>query len=75
MSKSDAGKTDTPRPVNREKYERGYIRAFGETCPKCKGSGEMDNWVTPKLCNTFKCTACKGLGRIYDYDLLKELGG
>jgi len=28
---SDAGKGDTPRPVNRELWEAGWKSAFGET--------------------------------------------
>lgn len=70
-----AGKGDTYRKVDREKYNRGYIRAFGEVCPICKGVGKITKWVTPKSSTTYswKCKACDGKGRIYDYDLLKEL--
>lgn len=34
-----AGKGDTYRPVDRDKYERNYLRIFGVRCPHCEGAG------------------------------------
>lgn len=58
------GKDDTYRKVDREKYDRTYVRVFGEKCPHCKGSGRFDNQV---------CRSCHGKGKIYDYDKLKRV--
>jgi len=40
MVDGQAGKGDTPRPIqNKEQYDRTYVEAFGEKCPKCRGTG------------------------------------
>jgi hypothetical protein len=56
---TNAGKGDTPRPYNREKYERNYDRIFGIPCPRgCVKS------VTIALLNHC-CPLCRGTGRVY----------
>jgi len=61
MVNSNAGKGSQYRPVNKEKYDRGYLRVFGKICPLCKGTGilEKDN-----IAFVFTCPKCNGIGYI-----------
>lgn len=56
-----AGKGDRPRPVNKKEYDRGWIRAFGKTCPVCLGRGiKIDHEGSPQG----ECSNCEGLGKV-----------
>ena len=52
------GKGDTYRPVNRARYDRNYLRIFGERCPVCGGDG----WDNLRVGHP--CPACNGLGYV-----------
>jgi hypothetical protein len=54
-----AGKGDSPRNVNKRKYDINYINFHGITCPNCKGKG---------------CKFCEK-GKLYDGELYFNLGG
>ena len=62
MEITQAGKGDTPRPVNKTKYDRNYESIFGKDCV-CKGKGY--HWDTDKTGKVFKttCLICNGTGR------------
>jgi len=63
------GKGDTYRPVDKRKFDRGYLRVYGKECGICKGWGHTlteDN----SIC---MCTSCDGLG--YVEKERKESGG
>jgi len=69
MSKSDAGKGDTPRPVNKKKYDEGYIRIFGQTCPNCEGLGIERLYPPSAIIDEdvyVYCSKCNGKGKVYD---------
>ncbi len=34
-----SGKGDAPRPVDRKKYEHGWLKIFGVPCPRCNPKG------------------------------------
>jgi len=74
MSKSEAGKGSFPRPVNKKKYARNYVRIFGQGCPMCGGKGFlMDDFpVKNKQSKKIKtiCIVCNGKGKVYDVNLL-----
>jgi RecJ-like exonuclease len=77
MVDGNAGKGDRYRPVDKEKYDRTYIRVFGERCSVCKGKKKITVFEIGNKKNKAEigCSACKGKGKIYDYNLLKELEG
>lgn len=50
----EAGKGDTYRRVNRKAYNKGYLRAYGVTCPKCCGDDLMRG----------DCSLCDGYGLV-----------
>jgi len=64
-----AGKGDTPRPLDKKKYDETWIRIFGKKCRNCKGFGEV-RIVTPDDETEIKgeevqtCSVCKGLGKV-----------
>ena len=50
-------KGDTYRKVDQKKYDKNYLRIFGDECPVCLGSGMTDNtWG--------QCPNCDGIGYI-----------
>jgi len=54
------GKTDDPRPVDKRKFDVGYLRAFGLPCPDCKTTGVLPD--KPGIRTRWTCTTCDGLG-------------
>lgn len=58
MTHDEAGKGDTPRLVDKTKYDRNYLRIYGRLCSRCNGTGycgcDMRNI----------CTICDGLGYV-----------
>jgi len=64
-----AGKGDTPRPLDKKKYDETWIRIFGKKCRSCKGFGEV-RIVTPDDETEIKgeevqtCSVCNGLGKV-----------
>lgn len=48
---SEAGKGDTYRPVDRTKYDLGYLRVFGILCSKCQGCRQYQDGTVCKHCN------------------------
>jgi len=65
MSKSDAGKGDWYRPVNKEKYDKNYLRIFGVVCPQCNGKGYLEDFGVQKNEKIkTKCLICQGYGYV-----------
>jgi hypothetical protein len=64
------GKGDAYRPVDKRKYDRGYLRVFGEKCPV---PGCFDGYIGAGDCTLIMCTNCNGLG--YVEKERKESGG
>lgn len=60
-----SGKGDTPRPVNKVKYDAEYTRLFGEQCGICRGKGYHwdENKITGKMIKT-TCIICSGSGKV-----------
>lgn len=63
----DAGKGDVPRPVNRRKWDAGYLRAFGKPCPFCKEKGTICSNAYDVLYHKAEpiweqCDHCVGIG-------------
>ncbi len=56
----EAGKGDQYRKVNKKKYDRNYLRLYGDMCPICNGHGE----VVLELGPAKECSNCGGLGYI-----------
>jgi DnaJ-class molecular chaperone len=54
------GKGDKYRPVDKDKYERNYLRVFGIKCPSCNGSGFRDSGIG----SLDSCCNCNGIGYI-----------
>lgn len=59
------GKGDSPRPVNKIKFDDNWIRAFGNRCTECDGEGI----VTRKDEEGFfleneVCDICHGIGKV-----------
>jgi hypothetical protein len=52
----ESGKGDTYRPVNKEAYDRGYLRVFGIPCPHCNLK-KLENGKP-------RCVVCNGVGWI-----------
>lgn len=57
----EAGKGDTPRPVNQKKYRDNYVRIFGIKCPVCGGTGKRHGPLFRK------CETCDGVGHVEQY--------
>jgi len=62
VGKDGYGKGWPSRPVNKEKYDRGYLRVFGVKCPTCNGNG----WVYKDTDANIKidCPTCNSVGYI-----------
>jgi DnaJ-class molecular chaperone len=63
----EAGKGSTPRPVDRKKWDRAWLRAFGVPCPDCKTKGVVgipDFEGTTEVCTVSYCPRCQGMGYI-----------
>jgi hypothetical protein len=61
------GKGDTPRPVDKQAYGRGYLRVFGRPCPaRCKEGvvGIPDFEGTDHVCTMSYCQVCDGIGYV-----------
>lgn len=59
------GKTDDPRPVDKRKFDIGYLRVFGKKCRACKGAGtvsDVDDFGCEAELITVDCPSCGGLG-------------
>ncbi len=54
----EAGKGDLYRPVDRDKYDKNYLRVYGDKCPKCLGSGRIAG------VGFRDCEYCDGVGYI-----------
>ena len=64
MSKGQAGKGDSYRPVDKKKFDEGYERAFGKKCMTCQGRGyHWDDNGRGKMAKT-ACLVCNGTGRL-----------
>jgi DnaJ-class molecular chaperone len=52
-------KGDTYRKVDQKKYDRNYLRIYGEQCSKCGGTGggAAAGWTQP-------CFKCNGVGYV-----------
>ena len=61
----EAGKGDTYRPIDQEKYARNYLRIFGVKCPHCDGAGMFKdaNGMKSEQAET-KCLFCNGVGYV-----------
>lgn len=55
------GKGDTYRPVNKERYDKNYLRAYGKICSQCKGKG---GWTINNGQLKTVCKLCNGIGYI-----------
>ena len=53
-----SGKGCKPRPVNKERFDRNHILAFGKDCKNCVGTGRV---------HSGDCPYCDGLGRVDKY--------
>jgi DnaJ-class molecular chaperone len=53
------GKGDTYRPVDRQRFNRNYLRLYGKKCDLCNGDG-----VTNAFANEMSCPQCDGLGYV-----------
>jgi DnaJ-class molecular chaperone len=51
------GKGDTYRPVDKKKYDRNFLRIFGEKCWQCNGTGKWPGFDC-------KCPNCRGIGYV-----------
>ena len=62
----EGGKGDAPRPVDKRKYDAGYLRAFGKKCPDCKDgvAGIPDFEGTDYVCTMSYCQTCGGVGYV-----------
>ena len=48
----DAGKGDVPRRMDRDKWDLGWLRAYGRRCPVCKKQPQEG------------CPKCGGIGYV-----------
>ena len=64
MVNGEAGKGDTYRKVNRKKYHRNYLRAYGKTCNVCKGKGTIGIVEQDGSLSKLTCRYCEGLGYV-----------
>lgn len=64
MTDGNAGKGDTYRPVDYDKYTAGWLRVFGITCPVCKGQKRI--WINLMTSDELyiTCPKCMGIGMI-----------
>lgn len=53
-------KGDNYRPVDKEKYDKNYLRIYGSKCNKCDGTG-MDIY---DIDGQRECEYCGGVGYI-----------
>jgi hypothetical protein len=60
---SDYGKGDRIRPFNRKAWDEGYLRAFGQKCPDCRGHGTVGVADENGCMISEICGACKGSGK------------
>jgi DnaJ-class molecular chaperone len=59
------GKGDTPRPINKERYDRNYLRIYGKICPACNGIGKVQ--FNHSSCrDMIICNYCGGVGYVED---------
>ena len=64
------GKGDKYRPVDREKYERNWLRLYGKKCSVCDGAGAVTHpVVSNKTSHSLRvvettCKACEGIGYV-----------
>ena len=56
------GKGDTFRPINKQKYDKNYLRIFGKKCRDCNGTGVARCEDLKK--NKYSCQTCNGIGYI-----------
>jgi hypothetical protein len=67
MVDRNAGKGDIYRPVNKDKYDRNWLRIYGVVCPECNGAGvlgEPDFIGSSHVCTMHYCEKCNGVGYI-----------
>jgi hypothetical protein len=60
----EAGKGDAYRPVDKEKYDRGYLRIFGIRCPVCQGGMRVHSDMSTGTEYDMPCYNCGGIGFI-----------
>lgn len=46
-------------PTNKKKFDKEYLRIYGEKCPECHGIG-----LTEDLTGQYMCNKCFGVGYI-----------
>lgn len=66
-NKHDNGKGSVYRPVNREKYDKNYLKLYGVLCQICNGTGVAgipDFEGTKEVITQHVCLNCNGLGYI-----------
>jgi hypothetical protein len=54
------GKGDGYRPVKKPKYDRNYLRVFGDICECCNGVGAMVSYDDDGIPTAFLCPECNG---------------
>lgn len=59
---TSSGKGDFNRISNKEKFDEGYIKAFGKKCPDCEEGMTYANYHGIEYC--YKCNTCNGLGKV-----------
>lgn len=69
------GKTDLPRPTNRDKYETNYVLIFGAECIHCEGRGYYLEYNEAGKPFENKCLVCNGTGRVNDISKLNPCYG
>lgn len=62
--KHDAGKGSIYRPVDQNKWDIGWLRIYGVTCPACKGKKKRTT-----------CNVCGGIGLIEPIKNEREQNG
>ena len=64
----EAGKGDRYRNVDRNKWDEGWIRAFGKSCNICKATGKVrvvSRSDGPDVdCRFENCPFCHGIGKV-----------
>lgn len=62
VGKDGYGKGNIYRPVNKKKYDKGYLRVFGVKCDFCNGRG----WIYGDMTTDTKtdCPKCNSIGFI-----------
>jgi len=56
--RTDGGKGDLYRKVDKRKFDAGYLRVYGMKCPDCKNGTRL------QVGHTTTCTRCDGIGYI-----------